>query len=165
MAHIDASSEREHLPFFVYGTLRPGEENYQLFAWGKTLREVPAVLPQHTMYAGRYPCVADDAGAGEGAGEGEGGSRVVGDLLFICPALYEQVLAAFDALERFDPMQEDPWYRRVTRTVDYVAEDGSPQHIAAWVYLGGRATLASYTEANRVPSGDWFVYLRASGRK
>jgi gamma-glutamylcyclotransferase (GGCT)/AIG2-like uncharacterized protein YtfP len=157
MAHIDASSEREHPPFFVYGTLRPGEENYQLLAAGKTLHEVPAVLPRHTMYAGRYPCVVDD--------DGEGGSRVAGDLLFIYPALYEQVLAAFDALERFDPTQEDPWYRRVMRTVDYAAENGNPQHITAWVYLGGRATRASYTEADRVPSGDWFAYLRASGRK
>jgi gamma-glutamylcyclotransferase (GGCT)/AIG2-like uncharacterized protein YtfP len=161
MAHSEASSEREHLPFFVYGTLRPGEENYQLFAAGKTLREIPAVLLQHTMYAGRYPCVVEDAGAGEG----EGGSRVIGDLLFIHPTLYEQVLAAFDALERFDPTHEDPWYRRVTRTVDYVAEDGSIRRSTAWVYLGGRATRATYTEADRVSSGDWFAYLRASGRK
>jgi gamma-glutamylcyclotransferase (GGCT)/AIG2-like uncharacterized protein YtfP len=157
MAHIDASSERKHLPFFVYGTLRPGEENYERLAAGKTLREVPAVLSRHTMYAGLYPCVVED--------EGEGGSRVVGDLLFIHPALYEQVLAAFDALERFDPTQEDPWYRRVMRMVDSVAEDGSPQRITAWVYLGGGATLATYTEADRVPSGDWFAYLRSSGRK
>jgi gamma-glutamylcyclotransferase (GGCT)/AIG2-like uncharacterized protein YtfP len=157
MAHIDGSSEREHRPFFVYGTLRPGEENYQLFAAGKTLCEVPAVLPRHVMYAGRYPCVVED--------DCEGGSRVVGDLLFIHPALYEQVLAAFDALERFDPTQEDPWYRRVTRTVDYVAEDGNSRRITAWVYLGGRTTVATYTETDRVPSGDWFAYLRASGRK
>ena len=157
MAHSDASSAREHLPFFVYGTLRPGEENYERLAAGTTLREVPAVLPRHTMYAGHYPCVVED--------DGEEASRVVGDLLFIHPARYEQVLAAFDALEGFDPTQEDPWYRRVTRTVDSIAEDGSPQHITAWVYLGGRATLASYTEADRVPSGDWFAYLRASGRK
>jgi gamma-glutamylcyclotransferase (GGCT)/AIG2-like uncharacterized protein YtfP len=157
MAHIDASSEREHLPFFVYGTLRPGEENYQLFAAGKTLREVSAVLPRHVMYAGRYPCVVEDDCAG--------GSRVVGDLLFIHPALYEQVLAAFDALERFDPTQEDPWYRRVTRTVDYLAEDGSTRRMTAWVYLGGRATVATYTERDRVPSGDWLAYLRTSGRK
>ena len=95
MTHIDASSEREHRPFFVYGTLRPGEENYQLFAAGKTLREVPAV----------------------------------------------------------------------SRTVDYVAEDGNSRRITAWVYLGGRATVATYTETDRVPSGDWFAYLRASGRK
>lgn len=157
MAQIETSSEceHEHLPFFVYGTLRPGEDNYQLFAAGKTLREIPAVLPRHTMYAGRYPCVVED----------EGGSRVVGDLLFIHHTQYEQVLAAFDALERFDPTQEDPWYRRVTRTVDYVAEDGSPRRITAWVYLGGRATRATYTEADRVSSGDWFAYLRASGRK
>jgi gamma-glutamylcyclotransferase (GGCT)/AIG2-like uncharacterized protein YtfP len=157
MAHSDSSSEREYLPFFVYGTLRPGEENYERLAAGKTLRELPAVLPRHTMYSGRYPCVVEDGR--------EGGSRVVGDLLFIHPALYEQVLAAFDALERFDPTQEDPWYRRVRRTVDYVAEDGSTRRIRAWVYLGGRATLATYTEADRVPSGDWFASLRESGRK
>jgi gamma-glutamylcyclotransferase (GGCT)/AIG2-like uncharacterized protein YtfP len=161
MAPIDASSEREHLPFFVYGTLRPGEENYERLAAGTTLREVPAVLPGHTMYAGRYPCVVED----NGEGEDKGASGVVGNLLFIHPARYEQVLAAFDALERFDPMQEDPWYRRVRRAVDYAAEDGSTRHITAWVYLGGRATRATYTEADRVPSGDWFVYLRASGRK
>jgi gamma-glutamylcyclotransferase (GGCT)/AIG2-like uncharacterized protein YtfP len=159
MAPIDASSEREHLPFFVYGTLRPGEENHQLFAASETLREVPAVLPRHVMYAGRYPCVVEDEG------EGEGGSRVVGDLLFIHPALYEQVLAAFDALERCDPTHEDPWYRRVTCTVDYVAEDGNSRRSTAWVYLGGRATVATYTERDRVPSGDWCAYLRASGRK
>ncbi|MFK8911537.1 gamma-glutamylcyclotransferase, partial [Streptomyces sp. YS-3] len=33
------------LPFFVYGTLRPGERYYRLLLTGRTAREAPARLP------------------------------------------------------------------------------------------------------------------------
>lgn len=142
----------EELPFFVYGTLRVGQGNYLRLVAGKTTRAIPAVLPNHRMYAGIYPCITDDAAGGQ----------VVGDLLYIQPERYAEVLAALDDLEQYDPDEEDPWYIRVQRTVEHTDASGQTHHIAAWVYLGGRATLAAYTEEQRVPSGDWVAHRRAS---
>jgi gamma-glutamylcyclotransferase (GGCT)/AIG2-like uncharacterized protein YtfP len=146
------STRAEELPFFVYGTLRVGQGNYLRLVAGKTTRSVPAVLPHHRMYAAIYPCITEDAAGGQ----------VVGDLLYIKPDLYDEVLAALDDLEQYHPDEEDPWYIRVKRTVEVTDPDGRIRHVETWVYLGGRATLAAYTEEQRVPSGDWVAHRRAT---
>jgi gamma-glutamylcyclotransferase (GGCT)/AIG2-like uncharacterized protein YtfP len=143
----------EQLPVFVYGTLRAGELNHRRLVAGRTTREVSATLPDHKMYASDYPCVTDDP---------EGG-RVTGDLLFIRPEIYEVVLAQLDELEQYDPAADDPWYRRVKRTAEYADAAGNTRRVEAWVYHGGRATLAAHTEEQRVPGGDWLEHCRATG--
>ncbi len=40
------------LPFFVYGTLRPGEHNHDLFLRGRTESEEPARLRDAVLYEG-----------------------------------------------------------------------------------------------------------------
>lgn len=152
VSHPAESTQTEALPFFVYGTLRVGQGNYLRLVAGKTTRTIRAVLPNHRMYAAIYPCIAEDAD----------GSRVIGDLLYIQPELYAGVLAALDDLERYNPDEEDPWYIRVKRTVEHTDASGQVHYVDAWVYHGGRATLAAYTEEQRVPSGDWVAHRRAA---
>jgi gamma-glutamylcyclotransferase (GGCT)/AIG2-like uncharacterized protein YtfP len=143
----------EQLPVFVYGTLRVGELNHRRLVAGRTTREIPAVMPNQKMYAGAYPCVADDPEGGE----------IVGDLLFIRPELYAQMLAELDELEEYRPEEEDPWYRRVSREARYRDEEGRTRTVEAWVYHGGRATLSAFTERDRVADGDWLAYCRRTG--
>jgi gamma-glutamylcyclotransferase (GGCT)/AIG2-like uncharacterized protein YtfP len=144
----------DQLPFFVYGTLRKSEGNYRRYLAGKTTREHPATLPGYQLYARDLPCVV----------EAPHGGPVLGDLCYIRPEVYDRVLRTLDALEGYDPADDDPWYVRVRRTVRYVAANGAPATAQAWVYQGGRRTVASYGPADVVPSGDWIAFYRAAGQ-
>src|SRR5260221_12540408 len=94
----------EYLPIFVYGTLRPGQENYDRFVLGKTAREVAALLPDHAMFVlDGYPCITEDTGAGD----------VSGDTLILLPELFPAVLAALDPLGGCTPRGAGSPYPRV----------------------------------------------------
>lgn len=139
----------EKLPFFVYGTLRTGEDNWKRFLENRTVREVPAALPDHKMFIDEFPFVTD-------AGDG---SRVSGNLAYPKPELYEAVTRDLDGLEQYDPATDSGWYLRVVREAEILDEDGQPQKIRAWVYHGGSDVLDSVNEKNLELSGDWLVYL------
>src|ERR1700754_3245269 len=80
-----------HLPFFVYGTLRPGEVNHDLFLRGRTRSETPARLTGAVLYDGPgYPYAVE-----------EPGGLVHGELVTALPAHYEELLAALDRLEEY----------------------------------------------------------------
>jgi len=156
----NAEGVTERLPVFVYGSLRVGEGNYLRLARGNTVREVSAVLPRHRMYRNwlyddYYPCVTD----------GDEGERVVGDLLYLRPESYEEVLASLDALEMYDPATHSGPYLRVKRTA-FAADDAERAHpIAAWVYHASPETLASRTEDDRIAGGDWLEGRRTEGEE
>lgn len=79
------------LPFFVYGTLRPGEVNHDLFLRGRTASEEPAVLPDAALYDGPgYPYAVHRPG-----------TVVVGELITAAPGGYGRLLAALDQLEEY----------------------------------------------------------------
>jgi gamma-glutamylcyclotransferase (GGCT)/AIG2-like uncharacterized protein YtfP len=134
------------LPFFVYGTLRPGQGNYRLLA-GHTVDEVPASLSGHALFDAGLPYVVPRAG-----------HRVRGDLVTPDPARYRAVLDRLDRLEGFDPRcPAGSHYRRVA--VDVVV-DGTGEHRAAWVYLAGeqatdRLNRVAGRRARLVTHGDW----------
>lgn len=66
------------LPFFVYGTLRPGEVNHALFLRGRTAAEEPARLPDALLYDGPgYPYAVQHPG-----------SQIVGELVTAAPGAY-----------------------------------------------------------------------------
>ncbi len=142
----------EYLPIFVYGTLRPGQENYDRFVLGKTAREVAAILPDHAMFVlDGYPCITEDSGAGD----------VSGDTLILLPELFPAVLAALDRLEGYTPGDASSPYLRVSRSVRTGEGDGGEplRTSLAWVYVAGEPALLRRPACDPVPGGDWLAYL------
>ncbi|MFI7291298.1 gamma-glutamylcyclotransferase family protein [Streptomyces anulatus] len=136
------------LPFFVYGTLLPGEPNHDLFLRGRTAGERPAVLPRALLYDGPgYPYAI------------EGHGRVHGTLLVAAPGVYGELLGLLDHLEEFlGPGHPRNLYERVVREVELpargAAEAGEP--VRAWVYLAATAVTRSLrTGGVLIPEGRW----------
>ncbi|MFJ5259597.1 gamma-glutamylcyclotransferase family protein [Streptomyces sp. NPDC088387] len=131
------------LPFFVYGTLRPGEPNHDAFLRGRTRSEEPARLTGAILYDGPgYPyAVADPGGV------------VAGELVTPLPDQYDQLLLELDELEECVPGDPRSLYDRVRREV-VRDRDGTP--VPAWVYLAGPAVAAGLrTRGKLIEGGDW----------
>ncbi|MGJ5751251.1 gamma-glutamylcyclotransferase (GGCT)/AIG2-like uncharacterized protein YtfP [Streptomyces puniciscabiei] len=131
------------LPFFVYGTLRPGEANHDLFLRGRIAAEEPARLPGAALYDGPgYPYAVERPGG-----------EVRGELITPRPESYAELLAALDRLEEHAPGDSRNLYERVARDVIRTA-DGTPT--LAWVYLAA-PPVAARLRATGTPieGGDW----------
>ncbi|NKY16539.1 gamma-glutamylcyclotransferase family protein [Streptomyces somaliensis] len=127
------------LPFFVYGTLRPGERNHALFLAGRTAAEEPARLPGAALHDGPgYPYAVRG---------GDGG--VAGELVRAAPGAYGGLLSALDRLEEYHgPGHPLNLYER--RRCDVVRlRDGVL--VPAWVYVAA----ARAVPGPRIPGGDW----------
>ncbi|MEV6499052.1 gamma-glutamylcyclotransferase family protein [Streptomyces prunicolor] len=139
------------LPFFVYGTLRPGEPNHDRFLRGRTESEEPARLHDAALYDGPgYPYAVEAPGA-----------QIVGELVTARPEAYPQLLIALDRLEDYAPGDPANLYERVelrvTRDADADADadtDGTSVH--AWVYLAAPTVAARLrTHGKLIEGGDW----------
>lgn len=135
----------DQLPFFIYGTLRPGQGNYPRFLGGRTAQEVPAVLHGHDLFDVGLPYVVRSTPD----------AMVVGDLAFVLPEDYSDVLADLDRLEGYSRRRPGGHYQREALAVHYQDADGSEVTALAWVYLAGPAVRARLLGANPVPGGDW----------
>ncbi|MGW2113869.1 gamma-glutamylcyclotransferase family protein [Streptomyces zhihengii] len=138
------------LPFFVYGTLRPGERNHDLFLAGRTTRERPATLHGALLYEGPgYPYAVDDP-----AGSG----RVAGTVVTAAPEEYAALLRTLDGLEEYiAPGHPRNLYERVAREV--VPADGPAAH--AWVYVAAPGIARALAGSGvPIPSGDWSAHTR-----
>jgi gamma-glutamylcyclotransferase (GGCT)/AIG2-like uncharacterized protein YtfP len=121
---------RQHA-VFVYGTLRPGQRNYERLLAGRTVQVSPAIAKGLALYGHRFPYAVTQSGA-----------RTVGDLITIKPSLYREVLADLDQLEGYQPNRpESSHYIRSTRSI--VATVSTPNggtweaFHTAWIYLAG----------------------------
>ncbi|MFI1438035.1 gamma-glutamylcyclotransferase family protein [Streptomyces fructofermentans] len=130
------------LPFFVYGTLLPGEPNHALFLRGRTLHEVPGRLDGAVLYDGPgYPYAVD-----------EPGGAVRGALVTAAPDRYGRLLAELDRLEEYAPGDPANLYERVAR--DVAREDGTA--VRAWVYVAAPAVARGLRAGGRlIEGGDW----------
>ncbi|WP_406077843.1 gamma-glutamylcyclotransferase [[Kitasatospora] papulosa] len=135
------------LPFFVYGTLLPGEPNHDRFLRGRTREERPAVLPGALLYEGPgYPYAI------------EGHGTVRGALVTAAPGAYEELLGLLDGLEQYlGPEHPRNLYERVARrAVPVLPPDAPGEPVRAWVYLAAAALTRSLrTGGTPVPGGDW----------
>ncbi|MGW1956515.1 gamma-glutamylcyclotransferase family protein [Streptomyces sp. NPDC001920] len=134
------------LPFFVYGTLRPGESNHDRFLRGRTLAEEPARLVGARLYDGPgYPYAVEEPGAG---------GTVHGELVTARPEEYPALLAALDRLEEYAPADPRNLYERIARQV--VRADGTA--VRAWVYVAAPAVAIRLRAHGRViETGDWAI--------
>lgn len=131
------------LPFFVYGTLRPGERNHDVHLRGSVGTEVPARLAGAVLYEGPgYPYLVE---------EPEGGP-VRGELITALPSAYDRLLAALDVLEDYAPGDPRNLYERVVREVTLL--DGTTER--AWVYVAAPRVAARLRASGAViGAGDW----------
>ncbi|MDN0194371.1 gamma-glutamylcyclotransferase family protein [Streptomyces sp. S.PNR 29] len=134
------------LPFFVYGTLRPGEPNHDLFLRGRTCSEEPGRLSGAALYDGPgYPYVVEEPGAGV----------VYGEVVTARPEEYGELLTALDRLEEYVPGDPRNLYERVEREVTCVADGGV---VRAWVYVAAPAVAARLrARGKRIEGGDWLT--------
>ncbi|MDT0572917.1 gamma-glutamylcyclotransferase family protein [Streptomyces sp. DSM 3412] len=153
------------LPFFVYGTLRPGEPNHDLFLRGRTVAEEPARMRGMALYDGPgYPYAVESLGVGDGdgdgdgdgvvgAGEGRGGAgEVSGEIVAARPETYVELLRALDELEEYAPGDPANLYERVERTATLA--DGTV--VRAWVYVAAPTVAAGLRARGKlIESGDW----------
>ncbi|MBR8641543.1 gamma-glutamylcyclotransferase [Streptomyces tuirus] len=132
------------LPFFVYGTLRPGEVNHDLFLRGRTRSEEPGRLTGAVLYEGPgYPYAVEEPG----------GCVVSGELVTALPDTYAELLAELDRLEEYVPGDPRSLYERVERKV---VRDADGAVVRAWVYVAAPAVAARLRARGRpIAGGDW----------
>ena len=138
-------NESSNRPFFVYGTLLPGQPNY--YVWGEAIEaEEQATLANGRLYdMGHYPMLIE-----------AGDKPVKGLLVGVAETEYGAVLARLDYLEGYDPAQPEACaYRRVLREVRGI--NGCVQ--SAWVYIGHPQYIAGKPA---IPGGDWLAYVGAT---
>ncbi|MEU1401868.1 gamma-glutamylcyclotransferase family protein [Streptomyces sp. NPDC005728] len=137
-----ASDPRDLLPFFAYGTLRPGEANHGLFLRGRTRSEEPGRLADAVLYDGPgYPYAVE-----------EHGGVVRGTLVTALPEAYARLLVELDRLEEYVPGDPRSLYERVDR--DVVRDDGTT--VRAWVYVAAPPVAARLrARGTLIAGGDW----------
>ncbi|MPY63677.1 gamma-glutamylcyclotransferase family protein [Streptomyces spongiae] len=130
------------LPFFVYGTLRPGEQNHDFYLRGRTESEEPALMRGLVLYDGPgYPYAVE-----------EPGGVVTGEIVTARPETYDELLRALDRLEDYTPGDPRNLYERVEREV--ARTDGTL--VRAWVYVAAPTIAARLRARGRlIESGDW----------
>jgi gamma-glutamylcyclotransferase (GGCT)/AIG2-like uncharacterized protein YtfP len=134
-------------PFFVYGTLKPGEPNYARFLAGRTMGEELASFAGAALYsAGHYPYLSTERDL---AAPDE---RVSGTLISVADDDYAAISAQLDSLEGYAEGGTNNAYERLLVTVD--AADGAR---AAWIYVAGAEGLARIRagELPKIPGGNW----------
>ncbi|MEV4970133.1 gamma-glutamylcyclotransferase family protein [Streptomyces scopuliridis] len=146
------------LPFFVYGTLRPGEHNHDLFLRGRVAAEEPARLAGALLYDGPgYPYAIEAAGTAAPGAVASG--AVMGELVTAKPEEYGELLAVLDELEEYGaPGDPRNLYVRVAR--DVLRADGTPAR--AWVYFAApRVARALRARGRLIADGDWLAHIRS----
>jgi periplasmic divalent cation tolerance protein len=128
------------LPWFVYGTLRPGAYNHDRLLLGRTAIEEEALLPGALLHDGPgHPYAVP------------GDGTVTGTLVTPEAGAYETLLALLDRMET------GAGYERTARDAVRV-RDG--RTVRAWVYLAAPGTPLGPP----IPSGDWFSRAPAGPR-
>lgn len=114
------SNEAAIVRVFVYGTLKPGEANYQIYCQGKTIAETPAYIRGKLYHLSLgYPAIS------------QGNEKIAGYLLKFDDY---QILQQLDRLEDYQEnrsLEENEYYRQLVEVYDksdrYLGE--------AWCYF------------------------------
>lgn len=134
-------------PFFVYGTLKGGESNYERYLAGRTREEIPASLDGAALYtAGPYPFLIREPGPAAP------GDCVVGVLVSLIDATYDETLVGLDSLEDYVADRTGNMYERVVTEV--LTAEG-PR--TAYVYVAGVEAAAAIHAGRmrKIIDGNW----------
>ena len=132
----------EQRPVFVYGTLRPGQRNWELLLAGRSERVLAGRLPGVVLLdCGHYPAAVERPGAGGAAGEA----------VWIRPGAWSATLAALDRLEGYDSADAHRLFDRVVRRVETAHGP-----VDCWVYLAG--PLLARASRPVLSNGDWVAH-------
>jgi len=133
------------LPFFVYGTLLPGQPNHYLLG-NAIVKMETAVFPHGLLFdMGNYPMMIEQSG-----------KQVKGQLITIDPSSYAPVMANLDLLEGYNPKRPiHSAYCRLERMVEL--ENGRFQ--TAWMYLGHPTYVKGLPP---IHSGDWAAHINTT---
>lgn len=137
------NGHEKQLPFFIYGTLLPGQPN--AYMWGERIvTQDKAILTPGRLYdLGDYPILVDMADG-----------LVHGLVVTVRAAEYDTMLAELDMLEGCIPDRPDESeYMRVMRKVQL--ENGPA--VAAWVYIAPPHFTPTLP---MVPDGDWLAHVQ-----
>ena len=143
---IRAALNKEALPFFVYGSLRPGFGNYRLFQRFDHETVDATFSGGATMYAlsGAFPYMV----------KSDSVAPITGDLVSIDNLSdYPSALATIDALEGYDANKPDTSHYIRTRVT---VQDIDGNDIEAWTYFASPSHAEDIV--SRLPiveSGDW----------
>jgi len=137
----------KQLPFFVYGTLLPGQPNAHL--WRRLVQEEQVASFAHGLLydMGSFPMLL--------AASPDRGSVICGRLLTPKPDKYLEVLTRFDNLEGYNPDDLDA--SAFWRTEVNVCLSNNRQR-SAWVYLGNPRYAEGLTP---IDGGHWPSYAAA----
>jgi gamma-glutamylcyclotransferase (GGCT)/AIG2-like uncharacterized protein YtfP len=137
-----------YLPFFVYGTLRPGQSNYVRIAL-YAIRTEPAVAKGIAIYdlspitGNQWPHAVRTNNLDD---------HTVGDLVWIDPHHIDEVMAALDEYEDYNPADlEHSEY--VRESVAVFEPNGDSR--SAWIYIANTPVVALLTPEHRIENGDW----------
>lgn len=135
---LATTAAQELLPFFVYGTLLPGQPNFHLWGDAITHTQSATLRGGHLYDLGNFPILV------------EGGEGLVhGQTVGVQAEQYGAVLAQLDALEGFDHSRpHGAIYQRVAR----YAYRPNGQPVRAWVYIGRPQLVLGLTP---LTPGDW----------
>lgn len=152
----------KYLPFFVYGTLIPGQPGDGF--WADNIATIAdAALSGGILYSlGEFPMVIEshphnttiNGGSMPISTNGDQ-PQIKGKLISVHRDAYSQIMARLDMYEGFDPQNEgNSIYLRRERMV--TTADGKAE--LAWAYIG----KITYTiDRPIVPGGDWISYIQS----
>ena len=130
------------VPFFVYGTLLPGQPNYRL--WGDCISRIEygRIKDCQLFDMGAYPMLVE-----------ENEKYVHGMLVFVDPEHKDEMITRIDELEGYNPEKHgESAYNREMREVELENE----KTVTAWVYLGHKKYI---DKGKAVPGGKWAKYV------
>lgn len=145
----------ENLPFFVYGTLIPGQSSDAL--WNKGIKQVQdAYLKDGVLYSlGDFPMLIERDQPTEQNYLRDRPAQVKGKLVTVDAFQYRAIVAELDRYEGYFP--ENEGHSLYLRRRRWVTLESGIQKLA-WAYIG----KITYTRDRPVvPGGDWISYIQA----
>lgn len=139
-----------HLPFFIYGTLIPGQPNDHYLSEVIIYQEA-AVFPNGLLYAfPTFPMLIEPADGN--------GMPIKGLIIEVDPSCYLETVQRLDQLEEYDATnpQESPYTREIRQVQTLTGKS-----IQVWTYIGKIELIPQ--AAFLIPSGDWVQYCIDSG--